>query len=173
MKEGEYLLKIAEYQKRLRAFIRSLHYFNDEVDDILQETNITLLKKRKDFDLSKEFKPWAFGIARWTWMAYKQKRGRASEKLIYSSEDLTPLSIDDLPEVLERERENSRKIQLIKDVSNNFNSLDRSILEMCCDGKQTAEISKELQVCVKRVSSRKTRILQKVKKIIHNEATTI
>ena len=173
MEEREYLSKIVESQQKLYGFIKSLHYFSDEVDDILQETNVTLLKKRQNFDSSKDFLPWAFGVAKWTWMAYKQKRRRSAEKLTYCGEDFSYLVIDEVSETLEKERETSRKIKLIKEASNKLSPLDKCIFDMSRDGKKTAGISRTLDMCVSSLSARERRILQKVKKIVSNETATV
>ena len=85
MDEDLYFLKLAEFQGKLYSFIRSLHSFPHEVDDIVQEANLTIIKKRVDFDNEKDFIPWAYAIARFTWMAYKQKRARQLQKISNSS----------------------------------------------------------------------------------------
>ena len=167
MKESEYLSKIVESQDKLRGYLRSIHPFAHEVDDILQEANITLLKKRKGFDPSREFLPWAFGVTRWTWMAYKQKRRRANERISYLEEDVSDVLADRDPEEVDREYEHKEKLQQIKNASSHLPPLDKSIFDMYCDGKKIAEISQELDICVRILSARKRRMMQKLKKIVN------
>lgn len=54
--------------------------------DVVQETAVTLWKKRGEFDVSKPFLPWAYGIARWKvrehWRKQKHLANFADEALL-------------------------------------------------------------------------------------------
>ena len=70
-----YLKQLSQNQGRLYGFIHSLHSYENDIDDILQETNVTLLNKEADFDSTKDFLPWAFAIARFTLLNHKKNEG--------------------------------------------------------------------------------------------------
>ena len=80
-----YLEQISKNQGRLYGFIQSLHSYKNDIDDILQETNITLLNKDKEFDDTKDFMPWAFSIARFTLLNHKKKRAKEGKNLVYDT----------------------------------------------------------------------------------------
>ncbi len=58
-----YVVLVTEAQPGLRAMIRSLLPREADANDVLQETNMVLWRKREDFDHSKRFMSWACGIA--------------------------------------------------------------------------------------------------------------
>ncbi len=63
-------------QRKLHAYIFSLVWNPADADDILQETNIVLLKKSAEYDTSRKFLPWAFTIARFQALAGLKRRQR-------------------------------------------------------------------------------------------------
>ena len=63
-------------QRRLHAYIFSLVWNPADADDILQETNIVLLKKAAEYDSSRDFLPWAITIARFQALAGLKRRQR-------------------------------------------------------------------------------------------------
>jgi RNA polymerase sigma-70 factor (ECF subfamily) len=65
----EFVALLTKYQRQLHAYIFSLVWNPTDADDILQETNLVLLKKSAEFDPSREFLPWAFTFARFQALA--------------------------------------------------------------------------------------------------------
>jgi RNA polymerase sigma-70 factor (ECF subfamily) len=63
-------------QRKLHAYIFSLVWNPADADDILQETNLVLLKKASEYDSSREFLPWALTIARFQTLAGLKRRQR-------------------------------------------------------------------------------------------------
>lgn len=63
-------------QNRLFAFIMSLLGNREQTHDVLQQTNLILWEKLDDFQPGTNFMAWAFQIARYQVMAYRQKQGR-------------------------------------------------------------------------------------------------
>lgn len=70
---------MAEYQPRLSAYIRSLVGEEHASKDILQETNVMLLRKSRDFELGTNFLAWAFRVAHFE--VLKWRRGQGRERL--------------------------------------------------------------------------------------------
>lgn len=71
---------IAQAQRRLYAFILMLVRRPGDAEDVLQETNLVLWRKRETFRPGSDFYAWAFEIARLQVLAWhgKQNRGTGS-----------------------------------------------------------------------------------------------
>ncbi len=63
-------------QNRLFGFIMSLVGNREQANDVLQQTNLVLWEKLDSFEPGTNFMAWAFQIARYQVMAYRQKQGR-------------------------------------------------------------------------------------------------
>lgn len=50
-----------------------------QIDDLVQETLISLHNKRASFDVSRPFLPWLAAIARYRWIDSMRRTGRAAE----------------------------------------------------------------------------------------------
>ncbi len=75
---------MADHQPRLAGYIRSLVTDHQASKDILQETNVTLLKKSRDFQLGTNFTAWSFRIAYFEVLTWKRKMGR--DRLYFNDE---------------------------------------------------------------------------------------
>lgn len=67
---------MASHQPRLAGYIRSLVADEHAAKDILQETNVTLLKKARDFTPGTNFTAWSFRIAYFEVLSWRRRRGR-------------------------------------------------------------------------------------------------
>ena len=76
----EFISLLTQHQMGLRGFIISLLPGCDEVNDILQETNIVLWKKRKHFKAGTNFKAWAFTVAKNKVKQYQSKLYKAGKR---------------------------------------------------------------------------------------------
>ena len=179
MTEEEYLKEITSHQKRIYGFLKSLHPYPAEVEDILQESNITLITKYRDFDSSKDFTPWAFTIARWTWMAYKQKRRRNLEKVTHFPQEtnaegfeylIDPLSSTTVKEATERD---CFRREVLNKASQKLLPVEKVILEMSFEGKSLSAIAQELGASYGATCARKRRLLIKLKKIVRHETSIL
>jgi len=72
----DFVALLTKHQRRLHAYIFSLVWNPADADDILQETNLVLLKKAGEFDASREFLPWALTHARFQTLAGLKRRTR-------------------------------------------------------------------------------------------------
>ncbi|MCB1065200.1 MAG: sigma-70 family RNA polymerase sigma factor [Verrucomicrobiae bacterium] len=73
----DYAEQMASHQARLESFIRSLTGDSDAARDILQEANIIMLRKAREFEAGTNFSAWAFRIARFEVMTWRRKMGRS------------------------------------------------------------------------------------------------
>lgn len=72
----DFVALLTSSQRKLHAYIFSLVWNPADADDILQETNLVLLKKAAEYDASREFLPWALTIARFQALAGLKRRQR-------------------------------------------------------------------------------------------------
>ena len=75
---------LASHQPRLAAYIRSLTADEQAFRDILQETNVTLLKKSRDFQPGSNFTAWSFRVAYFEVLTWRRGKGR--ERLHFNNE---------------------------------------------------------------------------------------
>ena len=83
---------MTHYQGRLYVYLLSLIGDPDSANDVLQETNIVLWKQSSQYVPGTNFKAWAFRIAHFQFMAYRQRRLR--DKIVFSDEILAVLAIE-------------------------------------------------------------------------------
>lgn len=86
----------------LYAFISVLMRGAAEASDILQETNLTILKSGATYDLSRPFLPWARGVARKCVLKYYSARSHDKlvvfdHEMIESLAEQVPCAPDDQP----------------------------------------------------------------------------
>ena len=80
---------MTEFQGRLFGYIFSLLGDPDRANDVLQETNVVLWRDSKEFVSGSNFKAWAFRVAHFQVMAWRQRQIR--DRLVFE---------DDMVEVL-------------------------------------------------------------------------
>ena len=68
---------LTEERALLRYILQSVPMLSD-ARDVLQETLVTLWAKRQEFDGSRDFLPWAFGIARFKVPEFWRKQPRCA-----------------------------------------------------------------------------------------------
>jgi RNA polymerase sigma-70 factor, ECF subfamily len=71
-----YMQQVVGWQPRLYAFVLSLTGNSNEADDILQNTNLVLLKKREAFRAEADFGAWALQIARFEVQRFREINAR-------------------------------------------------------------------------------------------------
>ncbi|MEM9283166.1 MAG: sigma-70 family RNA polymerase sigma factor [Verrucomicrobiota bacterium] len=96
---------LASHQPRLAAYIRSLTADEQASRDILQETNVTLLRKARDYAPGTNFKAWAFRVAYFEVLTWRRGKGRDrlqfDEKLVESIATTSEISSDSYDDRLE------------------------------------------------------------------------
>ena len=73
---SEFLTLFLRHQADLRAFLRSVILDRNQLDDVLQETVLTLWEKFDTFDPSRSFGAWARGIAANKVLQFRDRQGR-------------------------------------------------------------------------------------------------
>lgn len=85
----DFVRLMTEHQGRLFAYIFSLIGDPDAANDVLQEANIVLWRDAKEFRPGSNFKAWAFRVAHFQVMTWRQRQIR--DRLVFE---------DDMMEVL-------------------------------------------------------------------------
>jgi RNA polymerase sigma-70 factor (ECF subfamily) len=77
-RQSELVRLLTSHQRDIYLYIRSLVLDANEVEEIVQETNVSLWEKRDQFDTTKDFRPWAFQFARHKLSEHRAKQKRDS-----------------------------------------------------------------------------------------------
>jgi RNA polymerase sigma-70 factor (ECF subfamily) len=77
LSESEFVLLITRHQASMYAYILTIHPNRVAAQDILQESNIVLCRKRSEFEPGTSFKAWALRIAYWQTMAHLKRVKRS------------------------------------------------------------------------------------------------
>lgn len=85
--EEEFVTELTANQPALQAFIASLMPGDSGTDEVMQRTNITLWRKREDYQSGTNFRAWAFECAKWTMRAYFKEKQRKNWLIV--DEELT------------------------------------------------------------------------------------
>lgn len=77
--EETFVHQLADHQLELRAFVVAMMPGSAEVDDVVQETNKVMWKKRGEFEIGTSFKALMFSVAKFQVMAAWRDRKRRKE----------------------------------------------------------------------------------------------
>jgi len=93
--------RLAGAQFDLYAFISVLMRGSSDASDVLQETNLAILRHGSTYDPSRPFLPWARGVARKCVLRFYREKGREKllfdEALIECLAERVPCVTDDKP----------------------------------------------------------------------------
>lgn len=90
-----FVAEISEAQTPLRAYILKLVGNHHAAQDILQETNVILWKKRMDWDPHTVFLKWAYRVAYFQTKAHFRDQSREKQRLAFSDTLLELLAQDE------------------------------------------------------------------------------
>lgn len=99
---------MTQHQGRLYGYVLSLSADPDAANDVLQEANVVLWKQWRQFKPGSNFKAWAFRIAHFQFMAYRQKQLR--DKTLFSDDLLSTLA-NEAKEVDEQHEERAAALE--------------------------------------------------------------
>ena len=80
----QFLRFFAEHEPALRTFVRSLLPSLADVSEIMQEVAVVLWQKFAEFDAARDFRKWAFGVARFEVLTFL--RDRARDRHVFNDE---------------------------------------------------------------------------------------
>ncbi len=82
--EDLFVDELLQAQRPLRSFIVAQLGVGPDVDDVMQEVSIILWRKREQWDRSRPFLPWVFGVARL--QVLERLRQQARGRVVFNSE---------------------------------------------------------------------------------------
>lgn len=82
--DGLFERLVADHQRALFLYILTLIPHPTEAEEVLQETNLTLLRSAGDFQLGSNFRAWAFRVAYHRVLQHRQ--GKSRETLTFDTE---------------------------------------------------------------------------------------
>lgn len=80
----QFLRLFAAHEPALRTFVRSLLPSLADASEVMQEVAVVLWQKFGEFDAKRDFRKWAFGVARYEALAYL--RDKARDQHVFSDE---------------------------------------------------------------------------------------
>jgi RNA polymerase sigma-70 factor (ECF subfamily) len=86
----DFVRLMTEHQGRLFGYILSLLGDPDAANDVLQETNVVLWRDSREFKPGTHFRAWAFRVAHFQVMAWRQRRIR--DRLVFEDDLLEALA---------------------------------------------------------------------------------
>lgn len=100
-----FLRSFTAHEPALRAHIRRLVPMRADADDVMQEISVVLWEKFDTFQEGAEFRPWAFGVARFEVLAWLRDRGR--DRLVLDEDVVTQIAEETTTDEpgLQRQRE--------------------------------------------------------------------
>jgi RNA polymerase sigma-70 factor (ECF subfamily) len=87
---AEFCAELTRHQPRLRGLVRCLLFDRADVEDVLQDANVTLLRKAADYRLGTDFWAWASQVARYQVLTHCKRLRR--DKLVFSDALLATLA---------------------------------------------------------------------------------
>ncbi|WP_193214271.1 sigma-70 family RNA polymerase sigma factor [Luteolibacter marinus] len=87
--QAEFVQLLTAHQSLIHTFVLSLAPHSPDVEDIVQQINLVLWRKRDDFEAGSNFRAWALTVSRFQVMAYRKKMAlRRTDRLSDEAIDL-------------------------------------------------------------------------------------
>ncbi len=102
---NRFLRSFTAHEPAVRAYIRRMVPTRADADDVMQEVSVVLWQKFGDFREGADFRPWAFGVARFEVLAWFRDKGR--DRLVLDEEVVGKLADETVRDEaqLEQQRE--------------------------------------------------------------------
>tara|TARA_R110002049_G_scaffold4601_5_gene32219 strand:+ start:309292 stop:309825 length:534 start_codon:yes stop_codon:yes gene_type:complete len=75
-RHDSFLRVFSEHEAAIRAFVRSLVPTLADANDVMQETSVVLWRRFGEYDFDRDFRGWAFGVAKMQVLSWKRDRAR-------------------------------------------------------------------------------------------------
>ena len=121
--QDEFAQQFIASQGRLYGYIATLLPHRDDAEDVLQRTSLILWQKWSQFDNSREFLPWARGIAL---NEIRNLLRRSERRNVHLSEPIIAMLADELDE-----DPNEERVEALSHCLNRLEDKQRNLLERC------------------------------------------
>ena len=179
-----YQSQLSDAQPQLKKYISARIFDHSDAHDVLQDTNLVVINKEKDYDKSRSFLSWIFGIARFQIKAYLKRRKR--NKINYVSEYKTidhsdsyklsmgcgsiPINYNWLADAPFAALIKEERVSFIKKLDNYLGNKEKIIFNLLVDGCDCHEISEKTGFKVTNVTVMKSRVVKKIRKLIEENS---
>ena len=119
----EFVQLLTGSQNRLYAYICSLTARAASARDILQETNIVLWDKARDYDPARPFLPWAYRIAYLQVLAYRKSCARS--RLVFDEQLVSEMA----EELIGRDEDYDRRLEVLGHCMDRLPARKRELLD--------------------------------------------
>jgi len=163
---------LANIQPDLRAYVRSKISNEDDAYDVVQNANQVLINKEDQYDNSRPFKGWAFGVARWQVLAhFKRLKRRVPIQSLDTTDassnfiGLNPNWLADVPFVnlIKKERK-----ELIKNLDHILSRRQKQVFNLLVDDFNHQEIADMLGTSRINVQVLQSRLIKKIRNFVIN-----
>jgi len=156
-------LEIEKIQPYVRSYISNIVYCPQDCQDVIQNVNLILLNKRKEYDEAKSLKGWAISISRFQIKKYLQNKKRWSRRYINFNHQDFPIISDPFHNLILEE-----KSVLDKRIKAYLSEKQYKIYYYLNKGYTIKEISQKTKDSASLVSRSKSEMIRKLK-ILLNE----
>jgi RNA polymerase sigma-70 factor, ECF subfamily len=154
---------LVKYQLRIRSYVFALIRNGNYVDDVMQNTWMTLWRKRNEYDAGRDFLRWACGVALNEVLRFRRKL--ATDKLLFDESLVHTLAT----EYIEQIEVSDRRRLALADCIQKLTSGDRYLLEARYNtGTATAQIAEELGKPLSTIYCSLTRIRETLYRCVRN-----
>ena len=155
-----YMQQVVGWQPRLYAFVLSLTGNTGEADDILQNTNLVLLKKREAFRPEASFGAWAMQIAHFEVQRFRESNARVRGR--FDSELVEQLAV----KAGQSSGDPAAELRVLRWCMARLSSLEREMLTLRYGGSSVGAIAEKWGRSVGSISQTLYRIRGKLAKCV-------
>lgn len=150
-------------QPNIEKYVNGIVFCNKDAEDIIQNVNLILIKKRLEFNPSKKLLHWAFAICRFQIKKYLQNKKRWGRRYINFEHQDFPIISDPFHDLVSDEKK-----ALDKRVKAYLSEKQYEIYYYLNKGYNVKEISRKTEKPINLVSRSKSEMIRKLK-ILLNE----
>ena len=123
----QFLRLYVENEEALSGFVRSLVRTREDALDVMQGTAVVLWKKFEKLDSPKDFRRWAFGVARFEALAFR--RDKARDRHVFSEDLISMLGT----EAAEAGEESSVEVEALQHCITKLPQKQRTLVQAAYD----------------------------------------
>jgi len=149
-------------QKFLFRFINKYVFGKENVEDLLQNTNIKILEKYPQYEENGKFKSWIATIAFWTVKAYQKRM--ANSKIFYTGDISNSIYTNNIQYSVgnknySNDNESNNIIKNVKAIISKKSPKYQEIFNLSMDGYKPNEISEKTGIKIENVYKIKARTI--------------
>ncbi|WP_283434589.1 sigma-70 family RNA polymerase sigma factor [Neorhodopirellula lusitana] len=130
----DFVRELTRTQNRLYGFVRCLLFDPKDVDDVLQDVNVVLLRKSGEFEMGTNFWAWASTVARFQVLTYCKRLGR--DRLVFDDSLLELIALD----VKEMESEIDDRMEVLQGCMEKLPTPQKQLLSMRYEPDSTLQM---------------------------------